>query len=79
MVEKSPNMQTPGWMPRRRKFLRCIGLPLQGSNLDSSDPESDVLPVTPRGSDSYSLESYWSVSSGAITLAYGRKSWKTIT
>jgi hypothetical protein len=25
-------------------------LPLQGSNLDSSDPESDVLPVTPRGS-----------------------------
>ncbi len=26
-------------------------LPRQGSNLDSSDPESDVLPVTPRGSD----------------------------
>jgi hypothetical protein len=24
-------------------------LPRQGSNLDSSDPESDVLPVTPRG------------------------------
>ena len=27
------------------KFL----LPRQGSNLDSSDPESDVLPITPRG------------------------------
>jgi hypothetical protein len=27
-----------------------LRLPLQGSNLDSSDPESDVLPVTPRGS-----------------------------
>jgi hypothetical protein len=26
----------------------------QGSNLDSSDPESDVLPITP--SDNYSLE-----------------------
>lgn len=24
-------------------------LPRQGSNLDSSDPESDVLPITPRG------------------------------
>ncbi len=24
-------------------------LPDQGSNLDSSDPESDVLPVTPSG------------------------------
>jgi hypothetical protein len=27
-------------------------LPLLGSNQDSSDPESDVLPVTPRGSNS---------------------------
>ena len=26
-------------------------LPRQGSNLDSSDPESDVLPVTPRGNE----------------------------
>lgn len=25
-------------------------LPRQGSNLDSSDPESDVLPITPQGS-----------------------------
>ncbi len=24
-------------------------LPRQGSNLDSSDPESDVLPITPQG------------------------------
>jgi hypothetical protein len=28
---------------------RKLTLPRQGSNLDSSDPESDVLPVTPRG------------------------------
>ncbi len=26
-----------------------LRLPRQGSNLDSSDPESDVLPITPRG------------------------------
>lgn len=30
---------------RNRYFL----LPRQESNLNSSDPESDVLPVTPRG------------------------------
>ncbi len=29
--------------------LTRLELPRQGSNLDSSDPESDVLPVTPRG------------------------------
>ncbi len=29
----------------------CFQLPRQGSNLDSSDPESDVLPVTPRGNE----------------------------
>ncbi len=27
----------------------CDWLPRQGSNLESSDPESDVLPITPRG------------------------------
>jgi hypothetical protein len=32
-------------------------LPRQGSNLDSSDPESDVLPVTPRGKRSHLSES----------------------
>ena len=32
-----------------RKSLRSIELPLQVSNLDSPDPESGVLPVTPRG------------------------------
>jgi hypothetical protein len=30
-------------------------LPLLGSNQDSSDPESDVLPVTPRGSPASSV------------------------
>ena len=34
----------------RRKLCRGIQLPLQVSNLDSPDPESGVLPVTPRGS-----------------------------
>ena len=29
---------------------QALQLPLLGSNQDSSDPESDVLPVTPRGS-----------------------------
>ncbi len=33
----------------QRKPLTRLELPRQGSNLDSSDPESDVLPVTPRG------------------------------
>ena len=33
---------------RRSKNVRDE-LPLQGSNLDSSAPEADVLPVTPRG------------------------------
>ena len=36
---------------RARPKTRPIELPLLGSNQDSSDPESDVLPVTPRGSD----------------------------
>jgi hypothetical protein len=35
--------------PAPPKWLPGSELPLQGSNLDSSDPESDVLPVTPRG------------------------------
>ena len=30
--------------------LQLTELPLQVSNLDSPDPESGVLPVTPRGS-----------------------------
>src|SRR5690606_28866373 len=35
---------------RRRKRRRALELPLLGSNQDSPDPESGVLPVTPRGS-----------------------------
>jgi hypothetical protein len=31
-------------------------LPLLGSNQDSSDPESDVLPVTPRGKNGTTAE-----------------------
>src|SRR6059036_2696717 len=35
------------------RFIRAsrFELPLLGSNQDSPDPESGVLPVTPRGSD----------------------------
>src|SRR5689334_9471457 len=31
--------------------MAAVALPLLGSNQDSPDPESGVLPVTPRGSD----------------------------
>jgi hypothetical protein len=34
-------------------------LPLLGSNQDSPDPESGVLPVTPRGSD-LAFDCQWS-------------------
>src|SRR6266704_3621338 len=33
----------------KRPRMRPLGLPLLGSNQDSPDPESGVLPVTPRG------------------------------
>ena len=36
---------------------RLTELPLLGSNQDSPDPESGVLPVTPRGSSSRSPRS----------------------
>ena len=29
-------------------FIFCLVLTRQGSNLDSSEPKSDVLPITPR-------------------------------
>src|SRR5437868_4603740 len=41
----------PGRGKTKRPRLRPLGLPLLGSNQDSPDPESGVLPVTPRGSD----------------------------
>jgi predicted PurR-regulated permease PerM len=34
----------------------CFQLPLQVSNLDSPDPESGVLPVTPRGKNCLAME-----------------------
>jgi hypothetical protein len=40
----------------RNRALPGFELPLQGSNLDSPDPESGVLPVTPRGSDCTSAD-----------------------
>ena len=43
-----PESKKPG---NDRKSLPGSELPLLGSNQDSPDPESGVLPVTPRGSD----------------------------
>jgi hypothetical protein len=43
------------WSHKKKKVLKFIQnlfifkLPDQGSNLDSSDSESDVLPITPSG------------------------------
>jgi hypothetical protein len=41
------------------RFILCSGLlcwlPREGSNLDSSDPESDVLPVTPQGNSNFQI------------------------
>lgn len=40
---------TPDSGGAKRKSPLCCGLslPYQGSNLETSDPESDVLPITP--------------------------------
>ena len=45
---RDPAPSTERVLPRRMR--RRTELPLQGSNLDSPDPESGVLPITPRGS-----------------------------
>jgi hypothetical protein len=39
--------------PKKRPVLLHLPLPLLGSNQDSPDPESGVLPVTPRGSAAF--------------------------
>lgn len=44
-LEPKAEPQHKGPTPARRAFR----LPLLGSNQDSPDPESGVLPVTPRG------------------------------
>ena len=49
--EKSHDRLTCMRKGNDRKPLPSHKLPLLGSNQDSSDPESDVLPVTPRGKD----------------------------
>jgi hypothetical protein len=41
----------PDRVTRSGRFRCRRELPLQGSNLDFPDPESGVLPVTPRGSE----------------------------
>ncbi len=35
-------------MKKACSFLQAFQLTRQGSNLDSSEPKSDVLPITPR-------------------------------
>ena len=39
------------------KRRAAFELPLLGSNQDSPDPESGVLPITPRGSDAHRQDS----------------------
>ena len=41
-------------------------LPDQGSNLDSSDPESDVLPITPSGIEGAKLIIFYPLSSNLL-------------
>ena len=49
--EKSHDRLTSMIKGNDPKPLPSHKLPLLGSNQDSSDPESDVLPVTPMGKD----------------------------
>ena len=53
-------------------------LPRQGSNLDSSDPESDVLPVTPRGSGAEGDRTPdLRIANAALShLSYSPKNWR---
>ena len=59
-TETEGEMKTAG-------YCLPIELPLLGSNQDSSDPESDVLPVTPRGSGNYCVESLYVMVAGLAT------------
>src|SRR6266496_1166499 len=43
----------------KRPQMRPLGLPLLGSNQDSPDPESGVLPITPRGKDRIAVWAVW--------------------
>src|SRR5918997_7042903 len=45
-----PGLEPPGRANKKRPRFSAAVLPLLGSNQDSPDPESGVLPVTPRGS-----------------------------
>src|SRR5690606_24623253 len=52
----APGIAPPGLEPkaeptRKTAALSAAVLPLLGSNQDSPDPESGVLPVTPRGTE----------------------------
>src|SRR5947208_5332952 len=53
-------------------------LPLLGSNQDSPDPESGVLPVTPRGSTSYKLRRRQSARTYKVT-ACNCATWRLTT
>gem|GEM_PF-3208847 len=45
-------------------------LPDQGSNLDSSDPESDVLPVTPSGNGATKLTTNERTQNASVLFLY---------
>ena len=48
-INQQPGNNKKTTYEKNRKWL-IILLSCQGSNLDSSDPESDVLPITPQDS-----------------------------
>jgi hypothetical protein len=51
-----------------------VPLPLQGSNLDSPDPESGVLPVTPRGTESpFPIAGFIPPRAGSCSYRSGRR------
>src|SRR5687768_475808 len=52
MRSRPPGLGSPGRAKKDAHDYSSWALPLLGSNQDSPDPESGVLPVTPRGSES---------------------------
>ena len=55
--QTSQRIRTMLLLLRCSPHVRRSELPLQDSNLDSSDPKSDVLPITPRGNGNSARES----------------------
>ncbi len=70
------------WLERKKNFAIHVIvfakwycemklLPDQGSNLNSSDPESDVLPVTPSGNESAKIVNFECSGSNIELFSFG--------